>query len=540
MEPFNLPLSCPLNCSGHGSCTSGTCICEVHFTGGSCRDSNRSFFLPFGVVFYLICITSIIQLILCIRADFIRLKKGNIGRAFRLTIQKLLYLFIIIATGSRALYFCIQEYIPEAWKNSLLSSYYPFIISGYSIIICFWAEIFHIGVVTLDRSRFLTRTSVACAIFNVFVYMLLFAQLVSSKMSDIQLKESLSEFFNITFAFLMFFVLVFFLIYGVEIFCKLKGEFTNVNQDKDINWTMAFQSRLGIVAQGVLQLATTFLLLIDVVGRIWKDKVAVGDRNILEITFRVLELGVAMWFPCVLWNAHRPEELWLLNPKKLLLIEKPEPSEIESLLGQKKRDYSTFQPVDEDALQRHDEEVNCWICYDPHRTDAGLFISPCKCKGDMSTVHHGCLKKWLLESIQDIDQAPCCKICKTEYRVSEGYTWISTGFHKRAWLQSIFIVLLIIGAPIATGFSLRLIRIGLLKVTAIGGLLLCEYMCFRLLGFNFVSAVKRARIQAFKVLDFKTDGAHLDPDVPEQATEHPSTEVPDSEQVKIDTCSVSM
>ena len=25
-----------------------------------------------------------------------------------------------------------------------------------------------------------------------------------------------------------------------------------------------------------------------------------------------------MWFPCVLWNCIRPEQLWALNPKKIL------------------------------------------------------------------------------------------------------------------------------------------------------------------------------------------------------------------------------
>ena len=55
----------------------------------------------------------------------------------------------------------------------------------------------------------------------------------------------------------------------------------------------------------LLKLATTLFLLIDVTGGSWKDKVAVGGRNIVEITFRILELGVALWFPCVLWNAHK-------------------------------------------------------------------------------------------------------------------------------------------------------------------------------------------------------------------------------------------
>lgn len=42
------------------------------------------------------------------------------------------------------------------------------------------------------------------------------------------------------------------------------------------------------------------------------------SRNAYDIIFRVVELGVALWFPCVLWNSMSPEQLWILNPKKIL------------------------------------------------------------------------------------------------------------------------------------------------------------------------------------------------------------------------------
>lgn len=40
---------------------------------------------------------------------------------------------------------------------------------------------------------------------------------------------------------------------------------------------------------------------------------------------------------------------------------------------------------------------DCWICYDPDRTDVGSLIQPCQCRGDVSSVHHECLRKWLIE-----------------------------------------------------------------------------------------------------------------------------------------------
>ena len=42
------------------------------------------------------------------------------------------------------------------------------------------------------------------------------------------------------------------------------------------------------------------------------------SRNAYDIIFRVVELAVALWFPCVLWNCISPEQLWILNPKKIL------------------------------------------------------------------------------------------------------------------------------------------------------------------------------------------------------------------------------
>jgi hypothetical protein len=54
-----------------------------------------------------------------------------------------------------------------------------------------------------------------------------------------------------------------------------------------------------------------------------------------------------------------------------------------------KRVVSTF--VDDD------KGPDCWICYDPDRSDAGPMIHPCDCRGDVGAVHHDCLRRWLVE-----------------------------------------------------------------------------------------------------------------------------------------------
>ena len=42
------------------------------------------------------------------------------------------------------------------------------------------------------------------------------------------------------------------------------------------------------------------------------------SRNAFDVVFRIVELAVMLWFPCVLWNCIRPEQLWILNPSKIL------------------------------------------------------------------------------------------------------------------------------------------------------------------------------------------------------------------------------
>ena len=47
-----------------------------------------------------------------------------------------------------------------------------------------------------------------------------------------------------------------------------------------------------------------------------------------------------------------------------------------------------------------DKTPECWICYDGDRDDVGAMIYPCNCKGDVSAVHHDCLRRWLVEVVR--------------------------------------------------------------------------------------------------------------------------------------------
>ncbi|KAK2555551.1 hypothetical protein P5673_022896 [Acropora cervicornis] len=168
---------------------------------------------------------------------------------------------------------CVCErYLPDSLGVNLFNAYYPLIISGFSVIICFWAEV------------------------------------------------HLSNIFFGFFVALMFLVLTFFLIYGVEIFYKVRGAFiTRDTQPSNVDAIQATISRFGLFSQASLQLVTSLLLLGDIIGHKWKDSLPIEGRNALEIIFRVFELGVALWFPCCLWDWKSPSKLWILNPTRLLV-----------------------------------------------------------------------------------------------------------------------------------------------------------------------------------------------------------------------------
>ena len=98
-------------------------------------------------------------------------------------------------------------------------------------------------------------------------------------MLNISVASKMNEIFNGCFAFLMFFVLVFFLIYGVEIFYKVKGAFKHSSTntavvvahgdsvgDKHVNVGQLFQSRMGLSVQAGVYNDYVTLILSDLIS----------------------------------------------------------------------------------------------------------------------------------------------------------------------------------------------------------------------------------------------------------------------------------
>ncbi|XP_027056540.1 uncharacterized protein LOC113683492 isoform X2 [Pocillopora damicornis] len=465
--------NCPSNCNDHGLCVRGSCICEVKYSGGACDDANIGYFIGFSVVFFFVSAVSATQLFLCVRSEFKKLKRPSIAKACRLTVQKTLYICMIIACGSRGVYYSVQT--------------------------------FHVVGLRLDKPRFLSKSSLAFIAFNVFLFLVFLAQFITIEITDEQGKVYLSNIFTGIFVVLMFLMLMLFLIYGVELYYKVRGAFITT-EPSNVDITQAAMSRFGLFSQASLQLLTSLFLLGDIMGAKWKHKLPMEGRNALEVVFRVFELGVALWFSCCLWNWKSPSQLWILNPKRLLVHETDE--ETSHLLGQSHHCHS-YEAIETDA-DIDAPHRDCWICYDSDRTDAGPMILPCNCKGDVAAVHHDCLKRWLLESCPESRlDGPKCKVCREEYKLETGRKWLPSGLTVRHWIQTTLILSMMIGTPISVYFLCLTKMSETCKVVVIGMGVVLEYVCLRLLGFNMLLVYRRARLATMSIIGDPVTGSQL-------------------------------
>lgn len=490
-----------VNACVHGSCEYGACICEVKYSGHSCNDPNLGYYIGFGVVFFLISTISFFQLVFCIYAELKSMSRPRFWKACHLTIQKLLYLYVIVAAGSRGVYYTTEVTLPKQWRIDLFAVYYPFVICCFTTLICFWAEAFHLAGWSADKRQFLKKSSPFLLVFNAFVFTMMIAQLISSKtVTDSNTLMLLADVFSGCFVILMFAVLIFFLIYGIEIFCKVEGAFTG---DANVfNLAQLNMSRFGLIAQAVFQLAATVFFLCDVLQKKWKYRTNVNNRNALDLVSRISELAVALWFPCVLWNCISPKELWILNPKNLVRSSPSEEAIHEEettpiTLGK----HTCYNSIEDDLIKESRAQLHqCWVCYDMERTDAGSLIFPCKCKGDVAAVHHECLKRWLNEVVEQSDESPRCRVCNELYTIKEEKTLFPKGMKLRQYFSTFFITVSMVAVAVGTYRVCVTDESTLFKVGLVGIALLSEYILFRWLGHSFVSAYQRIKMATIVVL----------------------------------------
>ncbi|KAL5011460.1 hypothetical protein ScPMuIL_010011 [Solemya velum] len=485
---------CSRNCSGHGQCERGQCVCLVQYTGENCGTANYDYYTAFGAIFATLCLVAIIQLLLCMRSEYIKEKKYSVRAACKVTTQKLLYFLTVCATALRGSYFFSRWHVPELVSSGLWSAYYPFLLTGFSLIVCFWAEAFHLEGFVGNKPRFLNKSVFWFSLFNIFIYLLLLGQLVAVDIiKDDNSSEIITRACTGCFSLLILIVVILFLIYGIEVFFKVHGAFTESTSMID-TWQL-HMSRTGLLALAFLQLITALFLASDAIS--WKDRLPILSQNLYEIVFRIVEFGVALWFPCVLWNCNRPEQLWVLNPRRLF-------KNLE--IGGRETGHTLDKDIDREARRDYGSlgeadnvKYDCWICYDPERSDVGSLIQPCSCTGDVATVHHDCLKKWLLECVDgDLDLA--CKVCGEKYKLSSGWITLPMVLKKRHWLQTFLVLIIMVGCPLVA-YSVDHSGVGSpVLILTIGLTTLIELACLRILWQSLFSFFHHVRVSSMKIL----------------------------------------
>nr|CAD7264010.1 unnamed protein product [Timema shepardi] len=448
-------------------------------------------------------------------------------------------------------YCLLQAAFQEGWSSSLMSAYYPLLLSGSSLIVCFWAEVFHLRDIRWEKPQFLSKSFLGFVVFNIITYSLLLAEFITTQFTykSAEEKSFYTHVFNGCYAFLLFIVVVFFLIYGVEVFFKVRGGFlsespvtsiaagnrTPVSErthsgpatdklcesdqtdaysplpEQKIDVSQLHQSRFGLLSQALMLMIVVGFLFSETLSEFWKKKVPLNSRNCHDVVFRVVEIGVALWFPCVLWNCMSPEQLWILNPKRIL---KKLELDSGSAQGSDGRDdakvdkslqggtviVSNREGDDTDSSGSKD----CWICYDSDRQDMGPLIQPCQCRGDVSSVHHDCLRRWLVESAPNPDSLRC-KVCNSPYQVQRGehLDW-QHGFTTQHWLQTAAIVTCMCVSAAGAWVTIQLFEDAVIRCLAAGSALLIQYVCVRFLGLHTVVAYQRAKVSALSIV-----GSHV-------------------------------
>ena len=201
-----------------------------------------------------------------------------------------------------------------------------------------------------------------------------------------------------------------------------------------------------------------------------------------------------------------PEQLWILNPKRIL-----KGLDLEQTKVTKEIELQEKSTVDGRLLGdgASISSKDCWICYDNETQDAGPLIQPCQCRGDVSAVHHDCLRRWLVEVIfftiflqvihfcfsiftglenifffylqssMNADSL-ACKVCGSKYNVEHAtrLDW-QNGLTPRHWLQTIAIVTTMCGSSAAAWILIQLVEGPIVRMLAAGTALLVMYVCIR-------------------------------------------------------------
>lgn len=128
-----------------------------------------------------------------------------------------------------------------------------------------------------ERSQFLSKSFLGFITFNFLLYSLFGIEVFSALFNSEQ--RAYAHIFNGCYAALLLIVVIFFLIYGVEVYFKLRGGFVYDQSghilgpsDAVIDASQLHQSRLGLLSQAIMLIVIVGFLTSETLGDFWKTK----------------------------------------------------------------------------------------------------------------------------------------------------------------------------------------------------------------------------------------------------------------------------
>lgn len=90
---------------------------QIQFDGLECHVPNLSYYIAFATIFFILALICLIQLIMCIVAEWQKMKAPSFLRACRITTQKVLYFIVFLASLIRGAYFTSPVSKTRSSKN---------------------------------------------------------------------------------------------------------------------------------------------------------------------------------------------------------------------------------------------------------------------------------------------------------------------------------------------------------------------------------------------------------------------------------------
>lgn len=126
-----------------------------------------------------------------------------------------------------------------------------------------------------EKSQFLSKSFLGFLAFNILPYSLFGAEIIASRL--IANRDTYAHIFSGCYAILLLVVVVFFLIYGVEVFFKIRGEFIYDNNgltpnNNNVNLVQVHHARFGLLTQAIMMIVIVLFLTSETLGDFWKKK----------------------------------------------------------------------------------------------------------------------------------------------------------------------------------------------------------------------------------------------------------------------------